>query len=175
MFPIFNLVELLLYILCPQQRKILHVMRICLVCCQVIMQLEACGIVETIHISAAGFPIRWNIFSLLNSSSIAAFLSSFIELVISFCAEFLLKASFNVMDWFDQNTQGSTQGLLVLVSTVYCWIYLTSNLACFLWGKQWFYFLSLGLLVYSPFTTLVLLVNLLLSSMLSLGTFQFGV
>lgn len=29
---------------------------------QVIMQLEACGIVETIHISAAGFPIRSNLF-----------------------------------------------------------------------------------------------------------------
>lgn len=27
-------------------------------CCQVISQLKACGIVETIHISAAGFPIR---------------------------------------------------------------------------------------------------------------------
>lgn len=26
------------------------------------MQLEACGIVETIHISAAGFPIRSNFF-----------------------------------------------------------------------------------------------------------------
>lgn len=29
---------------------------------QVIMQLEACGIVETIHISAAGFPIRSTLF-----------------------------------------------------------------------------------------------------------------
>lgn len=27
-------------------------------CCQVTSQLKACGIVETIHISAAGFPIR---------------------------------------------------------------------------------------------------------------------
>lgn len=37
------------------------------VCCQVIMQLEACGIVETIHISAAGFPIRWDTFLCLLS------------------------------------------------------------------------------------------------------------
>lgn len=32
------------------------------ICFQVVMQLEACGIVETIHISAAGFPIRSNLF-----------------------------------------------------------------------------------------------------------------
>lgn len=29
--------------------------------CKVLMQLTACGIVETIHISAAGFPIRYKI------------------------------------------------------------------------------------------------------------------
>uniref|UniRef100_A0A8C9XRG6 Myosin XIX n=1 Tax=Sander lucioperca TaxID=283035 RepID=A0A8C9XRG6_SANLU len=41
---------------------------------EVIMQLEACGIVETIHISAAGFPIRalWSFFGVLTCVAVVS-------------------------------------------------------------------------------------------------------
>ncbi|XP_041865157.1 unconventional myosin-XIX isoform X2 [Melanotaenia boesemani] len=76
---------------------------------EVIMQLEACGIVETIHISAAGFPIRIPFQSFMQR-----------------------------------------YGLLKRCSRT---------------GGQ-------GLLVYSSFPSLVLLVNVILSSLLSLGLFS---
>lgn len=52
------------------------------VCCQVIMQLEACGIVETIHISAAGFPIRSNVFPVFTLNVLLCF--SWISVDLSF-------------------------------------------------------------------------------------------
>lgn len=46
------------------------------ICFQVIMQLEACGIVETIHISAAGFPIRSNLFFIWSEALLLFFSDS---------------------------------------------------------------------------------------------------
>lgn len=78
---------------------------------EVIMQLEACGIVETIHISAAGFPIRIPFQSFMQRYGLIAKYSK----------------------------SGS---------------------------------LSVGLLVYSSFPSLVLLANVILNSLLSLGLFN---
>lgn len=50
------------------------------VCCQVITQLEACGIVETIHISAAGFPIRSHVFPVFPLNVYSLFLFRFVIL-----------------------------------------------------------------------------------------------
>lgn len=83
---------------------------------------------------------------------------------------FLSNASCNVTDWL-QNFQVSSWRVIVLVSTVCCWI-IEVNLACLPVDKEWFYFLSLGLLVYSPFPSIALLVNSILSCLLFLGVFH---
>lgn len=77
--------------------------------CKVLMQLTACGIVETIHISAAGFPIRYKILCFLFWCFLLLFLC--VLLTRHFChyfcsAEFLSEASYGVMDW-GQNIQVS--------------------------------------------------------------------
>lgn len=140
-----------------------------LVCCQVIMQLEACGIVETIHISAAGFPIRWNVLPLLNSSFIAVFIALGFYVNLSFLLHRIPFKSFiqrygliSKYSKFNSGTPSVGEYSLSLDPFMV-------NFGMFTVGKQWFYFLSLGLLVYSPFTSLALLVNLMLSSLLSLG------